>query len=120
MNIIFNITGMKYFIFITLLTTAISIAGAQKITHLRKSLKKGIMTIKYDLHGDKKAKYHVQLFASENEGNEHFKEIFTAEGDVGKKVKAGKDKMIIWDTGKDLKEPDKIKFRIEARAVVPE
>ncbi len=99
--------------YILLIASAVS---AQKITHVRSSLKNGVMKIKYDLKGDKQKKYHVQLFIAENLSSEYSKEILTADGDIGTDIKLGKDKEIHWDTKKDhLAEPEKIKFKLEAR-----
>ena len=58
----------------------------------------------YDLQGDKKATYQIQLLASTNGGKTYTISPTNVSGDIGRDVKAGKKKEIIWHIMEDYPE----------------
>jgi uncharacterized membrane-anchored protein YitT (DUF2179 family) len=76
----------------------------------------------YDLQGEKKTTYQIQLLASTNGGKTYTISPTNVTGDIGRDVKAGKNKEIIWHIMEDY--PDGLQgsdfqFLIKAHKEIP-
>ena len=88
---------MKYLISSILFVLFIDTNAQEFVSNIRISQIDNSVIIKYDLNSnDKVNKFNVNAYYSTDDGLS-FKEIFTAKGAIGNKIRAGKDLEIIWN-----------------------
>ncbi len=85
---------------IFLLLAAATLANGQELDSVTMSFENGKVVVRYDfLDGDEGVDYELYLYSSHDNFN---KPLQYTTGDVGKKIKPGRGKVIIWDAQKEL------------------
>ena len=108
----------RVFLFFIMLTIS-GVANAQSITNVRARQEDKKIIISYDIIGDKEGVlYQVNLFVSEDGGNNWKGPITAVTGDAGNGIKDGISKQITWDVlnepGREQLTGNKIAFKIQA------
>jgi len=108
----------RVFLFFIMLTIS-GVANAQSITNVRARQEDKKIIISYDIIGDKEGVlYQVNLFVSEDGGNNWKGPMTAVTGDAGNGIKDGISKQITWDVlnepGREQLTGNKIAFKIQA------
>jgi hypothetical protein len=100
----------------------ITFANAQQITNVRFEQAGETVVIYYDLIGVQSLnKFDIKVYCSIDGGISYEKPLSAVSGDVGKEIKAGRNKSIIWQVLKERStlESDRIRFKVETEVPKP-
>jgi len=99
-------------------THVVQTSCAQTIENVKAVFQDGKVIVNYDLKADPNTSFFIELYASHNNYN---LPILLAQGDIGKEVKPGLQKKVVWDVKSDLKNyKGEITFELHAEpALLP-